>query len=417
MQIITMPQLGISEESAILTEWHIKQGEYVNVGDKLFSIETGKSAFDVESEHAGTLLALFAEEGDEVAVKAQVCAIGAVGDAVPSVPSAVAVINSEQITDNSEQIPPVGAASAPPIVNCSLLTVNCQGVSPRAKNLAEKMGVDPSQAIPTGPDGRVIERDIRQLTVDSGQWTVGRDAPGAPFTTSRTTPTAEYTDRTLSNIRKIIAKNMMASLQNTAQLTHTASFDVSNILACRKRFKNDPAMSGITLGDIILYAVSRTLKDFPELNAHLLDNTLRVFNEVNLAVAVDTERGLMVPVIFNASQKTLPEISSELKILAEQCRSGSISVDRLSGGSFTVSNLGQFGIESFTPILNAPQTGILGVNTIQQRVRVVDGCIGAYPCMTLSLTYDHRALDGAPASRFLQTLCGNLENFEPLGVL
>jgi pyruvate dehydrogenase E2 component (dihydrolipoamide acetyltransferase) len=210
---------------------------------------------------------------------------------------------------------------------------------------------------------------------------------------------------------------MMASLQNTAQLTHTASFDVSNILACRKRFKNDPAMSGITLGDIILYAVSRTLKDFPELNAHLLDNTLRVFNEVNLAVAVDTERGLMVPVIFNASQKTLPEISSELKTLAEQCRSGSISVDRLSGGSFTVSNLGQFGIESFTPILNAPQTGILGVNTIQQRVRVVDGCIGAYPCMTLSLTYDHRALDGAPASRFLQTLCGNLEKFETLGVL
>jgi pyruvate dehydrogenase E2 component (dihydrolipoamide acetyltransferase) len=201
---------------------------------------------------------------------------------------------------------------------------------------------------------------------------------------------------------------MLASLQNTAQLTHTASFDATAILACRKQFKSDPAMSGVTLGDIILYTVTRTLPGFPELNAHLLDTTLRIFSQVNLAVAVDAERGLMVPVVFNASQKTLPELSNGLKQLAEQCRAGSVPPDLLSGGSFTVSNLGQFGIESFTPILNPPQTGILGVNTISYRIRE-DG--STYPAMTLSLTYDHRALDGAPASRFLQALCKALEEF------
>ena len=367
MRTVRMPQLGISEDSAILTAWHIKQGGPVKAGDKLFSIETGKSSFDVTSEETGTLMEVYAAEGDEVAVKAPVCAIGMPGEA---------------------------------------------NASPRAKALAEKLGVNPQNAIPTGPDGRIIERDVRQLngqlTVDSGQLPVGGTAPS--LTVNCLTSTVNCP---LSNMRKIIGKNMLDSLRNTAQLTHTSSFDAAGLLACRERFKADPSASGITLTDMILYTVSRTLNGFPALNAHLLDDTLRVFTGVNLAVAVDTERGLMVPVIFEASKKTLPEISGEAKILAERCRNGSISNDLLTGGSFTVSNLGPFGIESFTPILNTPQTGILGVCGIRQRVKITDGQIGAYPAMTLSLTYDHRALDGAPASRFLQTLCKALEDFKP----
>ena len=357
MPMVWMPQLGISEESAVLTAWYVKRGDAVRAGDKLFSIETGKSSFDVECEDTGVVLELFAAEGDEVAVKAPVCAVGAPDEAAG-------------------------------------------GVSPRAEKLAKKLDIDPKNAIPTGPEGRVIERDVRGLAESEGDG-------GRP----QAAPAAAYTDRPLSNMRTIIAAKMLASLRNTAQLTHTASFDAANILACRGRLKGDPHMAGVTLGDMILYAVSRTLPDFPALNAHLLDGTLRTFKEVNLAVAVDTERGLMAPVILGASGLTLLELSAQGKALAEQCRAGSVNPDLLTGGSFTVSNLGQYGTESFTPILNAPQTGILGVNTIQQRVKVADGCIGAYPAMTLSLTYDHRALDGAPASRFLQTLCKILEDF------
>ncbi|MDR1691771.1 MAG: 2-oxo acid dehydrogenase subunit E2 [Oscillospiraceae bacterium] len=216
-------------------------------------------------------------------------------------------------------------------------------------------------------------------------------------------------------MRKTIAKTMTASLRNAAQLTHTASFDAANILEYRKLLKNTPEYSGVTLTDMVLYAVTRTLPAFPALNAWLMEgDVLRTFNDVSLACAVDTERGLMVPVINNASGKSLLELSRELKTLAEGCRNGTISPDLLTGGSFTVSNLGQYGVESFTPILNPPQTGILGVCGITQRVRITGGQLAAYPAMPLSLTYDHRALDGAPASKFLQTLCKNLETFTTL---
>ena len=171
--------------------------------------------------------------------------------------------------------------------------------------------------------------------------------------------------------------------------------------------------AGVTLGDMVLFAVSRTLLNHPDMNAHMLDEkTIRRFNAVHLAVAVDTPRGLLVPVIRNADTKSLLQISKELKELAAQAISGAISPDKLSGGTFTVSNLGSFGVEQFTPIINAPQTGILGVCTMTDRPRKgKDGNIELYSAMGLSITYDHRAVDGAPASRFMQELCRNLEQF------
>ena len=391
---VLMPQIGISEDSAVLTAWHVQPGDTIQTGAKLFSLETGKSAFDVEAEVSGTVLAHLAAEGDEVAVKAPVCIIGEADEQL--------IIDNGQLTikDDEPVKQTASPPSVPPIVNCQLSTVNCL-VSPRARNLAEKNGIDPKLAIPTGPDGRVIERDVRAL--------LDHESSAAPPTVNCQLSIVNCQDLSLSVMRKTIAKAMMASLLNTAQLTHTASFDASVILERRKRFKQDPETSGITLTDMILYAVTRVLPDFPALNAHLLGDVMRVFSDVHLACAVDTGRGLMVPVIFGASGKSLAELSRELKTLAEECRSGTVAPELLTGGSFTVSNLGQFGIESFTPILNPPQTGILGVNTVTHRVRE-DGSV--YPCMTLSLTYDHRALDGAPASKFLQTLCQALERFE-----
>ncbi len=404
--LVLMPQMGISEESAILARWHKQKGDTVQVGDVLFSIETGKSAFDIEAECAGVVLELLAAEGDEVLIKVPVCAIGEQGEVYQAVATSAAAPAEAPVAKAAAAAAPVASPTATRSAD------DHTGVSPRAKRLAAAADIDPTQAVASGPSGRIIERDVRHL-MDSGL-PAAKTAPTPVVTAAPAPTTAVFEDKPLSNMRKVISKNMMASLTQTAQLTHTASFDATAIQQYRAFVKNDAELSGITLTDMILYAVSRTLLQFPALNAWLTGDTMRYFQDVNLACAVDTDKGLMVPVIFGASAKSLQAISTELKQLAEGCRAGTVPVSQLSGGSFTVSNLGGFGIESFTPILNAPQTGILGVNTITQRIREVNGNITTYPCMTLSLTYDHRALDGAPASKFLQQLCKNLEKFPVL---
>ena len=409
---VLMPQIGISEESAVVAQWHVKQGDTVKVGDLLFSSETGKSSFDIESEFAGVILTLLVQEGDEVLIKAPVCVIGEAGESFEPASAAKEAIHESPV---AAAVIPAAAAAVAAVSTAALAAHGTLGVSPRARALAEKADIDPALATPTGPEGRVIERDVRTLIENGAPAKAAVAAPvvSAPAVAASVAPVA-YTDKPMSTIRKVIAKNMMASLHSSAQLTHTASFDATSIQNYRKFCKDDPLLSGVTLTDMILFAVTRTLPEFPALNAWLMDDTLRYFADVDLACAVDTEKGLMVPVMNGASDMSLLQISKTLKSLAASCKDGSIAPDLLTGGSFTVSNLGMFGIESFTPILNAPQTGILGVNTIVQRPREVNGQITLYPCMSLSLTYDHRAVDGAPASKFLQTLCKNLERFPAL---
>jgi len=267
--------------------------------------------------------------------------------------------------------------------------------------------VDASMATGTGAGGRITEKDVQKL-IASGV----KCASVAAATVEN-----EYEDVKFSGIRRAISKSMTTSLHTMAQLTHNTSFDATAILAYRKQLKAmGGEYAGITLGDIVLYAVSRTLLNHPDLNANMLDdNSIRHFKHVNLGVAVDTPRGLMVPTIFAADTMSLLEISKAVKELAAQCRDGAISPDKLSGGSFTVSNLGNMGVESFTPVINPPQTGILGVCGTTDRVRkAADGSIEIYPAMGLSLTYDHRAVDGTPAAKFQKELGTNLENFTAL---
>ena len=215
---------------------------------------------------------------------------------------------------------------------------------------------------------------------------------------------------------------MHKSISDMAQLTLNTTYDASDVMALRKRLKKageqglgdkgfELAASIPTLGDIVLYAVSRTLLKFPACNAHYDDEKMTYFKHVNLGVAIDTPRGLMVPTLFKADQMSLAEISTKVKEYADACRSGSISPDLLAGGTFTVTNLGTFGVENFTPVINPPQTCILGVGNIVTRVRETNGAISTYPAMGLSLTLDHRAIDGAPAARMLKDLASYLENF------
>jgi pyruvate dehydrogenase E2 component (dihydrolipoamide acetyltransferase) len=239
-------------------------------------------------------------------------------------------------------------------------------------------------------------------------------------------PEAESYTKEHTNIRKLIAKAMHASLANMAQLTLNSSFDATDILALRTRLKK-AASQGLggeqgfalaetvpTINDILLYAVSRVLHRHPDCNAHYDAEKMTYFKHTNLGVAIDTPRGLIVPTLFKADTMTLAGISSAVKELALASQSGTINPDLLQGATFTVTNLGTLGVESFTPVINPPQTCILGVNNIITRVRDQAGEISTYPAMGLSLTFDHRAVDGAPAARFLKDLVQVLENFSLL---
>jgi pyruvate dehydrogenase E2 component (dihydrolipoamide acetyltransferase) len=305
-------------------------------------------------------------------------------------------------------------------------------ISPRARNMAKAMQVDIASVRGTGPNGRIIADDI-QAAVASGSREIiaGQVSSGTktkPVATGETgsgqaatyaVPNEPFTDQPLSNIRKLIAKNMKASLDHSAQLTHHASADARKILSLRKAIKEGTVQqlpASTTLNDMVCHAIIRALKETPEMNAHFLGDKTRTFSGVHLGMAVDTPRGLMVPVLKNADRYTLGGLGQSLRELAENCKSGRIDPDLLApeAGSFTVSNLGAFGIEMFTPVLNLPQSGIIGINTITYRpADMGDGNIGFIPHIGISLTYDHRAIDGAPASRFLQKVCRNIADFDP----
>ena len=433
---VIMPRQGQSVESCIITSWSKKAGDKVAKGDVLFSYETDKSAFDEVSEVEGTLLKILAEEGDDVPCLDVVCIIGEPGEDISALEG-----GSSPAPQPSAAEPEASAAPAASAQVISTATENDGErikISPRAKNLALKTDADLSRVTPTGPEGRIIERDIVRA-LDAGYTTApaqteaylkgeapatgtAPESAAAPAATSAETIASSasdtgYTDEKLPQIRRVIAKSMHASLSEMAQLTLNASFDATAILNLRASIKAGGEALGIgnvTINDMILFAAAKILKHHKALNAHFLGDTIRYFDGVHLGIAVDTERGLMVPTLFDADRLTLAELAAATKVLSKEAQAGTINPDKLKGASFTVSNLGPTGIESFTPVINPPQTGILGVCSLAKRVKEENGAPVFYPCIPLSLTFDHRALDGAPAARFLHELCTALENFELL---
>ncbi len=431
---VIMPRQGQSVESCIITTWHKKVGDEVKEGDVLFSYETDKSAFDEPSQFSGVILHSFAEEGDVVDCLKPVCIIGTAGEDISALIAEAGGDSAEEAAAPAEAAETASAADvaaeAAPVVTKN--DGEIIRISPRAKNLALKTGVDMTKVAPTGPHGRIIERDIN-AALDAGYvattaavedflagkiTAVEEVAPeAAPATAPVVAPADDfraYTETPFSNVRKVIAKAMHSSLSEMAQLTLNSSFDATSLLNYRKLLKEKGeamGLSKVTINDMVLYAVSRVLPSYPEINANVVDNTFRKFAHANIGMAVDTDRGLLVPVIFGSDTLSLAEISQKTKALAGSAREGTLSPDDMSGGSFTVSNLGSMGVESFTPVINPPQTAILGVCCTTNRLKA-DGSV--YPAMGLSLTFDHRAVDGAPAAKFLKELCTALENFELL---
>ena len=450
-QVVIMPKQGQSVESCIVSEFKVKVGDAVKAGDILFGYETDKATFEEESKFDGTVLAIFWNDGDEIPCLENVLVIGEPGESFEEfapkgdTPSAPEAVSSETVAARPLPEGPL-PLMMPRVAQVSEETASSgSGVSPRAKKLAQEKGVDTSRILGSGPYGRVIERDVEAAAWAQGRLTGlakakmaegGLASPGTGsglagavkgadlkvWKPSHTEGLAgegtEFEVVKMSNMRKLIAKSMYNSLQNSAQLTHMLGADARKIQALRKKAKKaleeGKVDANITINDFVCFAVIKALQKFPNVNSHCLGDAMRLFKPVNLGLAVDTERGLMVPSVPHADGMDIVALSKALKKVADDSKKGSINPDLLSpeAASFTVSNLGGFGVEWFTPIINVPQSAILGVGTIVPRPKATAEGYEFVPYLGLSLTYDHRAIDGGEATRFLKQVAAEIENLE-----
>jgi pyruvate dehydrogenase E2 component (dihydrolipoamide acetyltransferase) len=407
---VLMPKQGQSVETCIITKWFKNTGDHVSVGDILFSYETDKASFDLESTAEGILLEVFFGDGAEVPVLVNVAMIGQAGESVGSGRDQTVQKPSVSVGSGRYQTvqkPSVSVGSGRDRTLQQNFGDNKIRISPRAKRLANDKGLNYNDIQGSGPNGRIITRDI-EISHTSAAAVTKKVVPDG----------AEFTEQPLSNVRKIIAKAMHSSLQNSAQLTHHMSADVRFLLEARQKIKSrltiDKNQQDITLNDMVCWCVIKALEKFPEANSHFLEDRIKTFHKVHLGLAVDTPRGLMVPSVKNAGEMDLVKLSKELKSAAEACKKGSISPELIqsAAGTFTVSNLGSYGVEMFTPVINLPQVAILGVCTIINRPAIIDNNIfGFVPYIGLSLTYDHRAIDGGPATLFLKEIKEQIEAF------
>ncbi len=424
---VLMPKLGNTVESAIILAWLVDVGDAVQVGDVLCEIETDKATLEVESSAGGQLLAHLYEAGDEVAVMRAIAVVGAAGESIEQWEASASVSETDRPT------PILREGAQNPITR----TKAERFISPRARGLARRKGIDYRDLAGSGPGGRIIEHDIQaavaaqvrvtpvaKAMLDSGDYRIASETPSGGRVRKqdleRAKQEAGVTKIALAGVRKTIARRMLASSQTTAQLTLNASADARALLAFRRRLKGSGealGLRGVTINDLIMFALARTLSAFPDVNARFENDAIYQHSAAHLGMAVDTDRGLLVPVIRDAQALSLKRLSQEAHRLAEACRRGNIQPDELAGGSFTVSSLGALGIESFTPLLNPPQVAILGVGCVRLQAVAVADEVEFQPCVGLSLTIDHRAVDGAPAARFLARLRENLAQIELLAAI
>jgi pyruvate dehydrogenase E2 component (dihydrolipoamide acetyltransferase) len=431
---VIMPKQGQSVESCILTEIPKKTGDKISKGELLFAYETDKASFEEFAPVDGTILAFYYEQGDEVPVLKEVCVIGEAGERVEKAAADVPVVAivEPKAVQGAEKLGETAQAGYPG----EPANGDSSFISPRARARAEKEGVNISSVKGTGPKGRIIEQDVlaylaskpkttplakkkaeeEQLCTDCTGSGLGGAITGKDLKQPGIVQSDEFEVKKLSNIRKLIARAMLNSLQNSAQLTHHLSADARQIMQIRKVVKkavDEGYPANITLNDLICFAVIKTLKKFPQVNSHFLDDSMKYFRKVHLGIAVDTDRGLMVPVIRNADDLSIQGLSGQMREIAASCKKGSVNPELLSSeaATFTVSNLGNYGVEMFTPVINLPQTAILGVNTILPRPKDLgEGVYGFVPHLGLSLTYNHQALDGGEATRFLKQIATEIEN-------
>lgn len=443
---IVMPKAGNSVEECLLSKWRIKVGDTVAKGDIICDVETDKSAIEVEATEGGVVLALFGNEGDLIPVLQTIAVVGAAGeDASALAPSSAAPAPAEAAPAAASD--PAASESAP------VLPEGTAPLSPRARKFVAEHPFALPAIAGSGAGGRIIEADVQAAyrtaprlsgaaaalaasglpvpAAGSGVngMVLADDIRNAPAPAAEAAPAAEsapapapaasediITEQPFPQIRRIIAKRLLDSLNTMAQYTLNAEADVTGLLDLRKRIKahgESLGLANINIGDMVMYAVIRALQRHPELNGEYADNVVKLHSAINMGFACDTPRGLMVPVLHGAQAMSLAEMCRKVKAMAKQAQEGHLNPDLMAGATFTVSNLGSFGITTFTPVVSAPQLAILGVGkTLLRPVRAAGGDIVYRDCLQLSLTMNHMVIDGAPGAKFLQTLKDIIENFE-----
>ncbi len=408
---VEMPKLGNSVEECLLAKWVRRPGDVVSTGDVVAEIETDKATFEVPSPVDGTLLAVFFEEGSLVPVYTNIFVVGVSGeDASAFTPRPV---TAPATADKS-----VAPAAAPDTVE----PVTTSVLSPRARRFAREHGMEVAGVAGSGPNGRVLEQDVRDLYHSAAMSPVARrraaeglrapqsggSGPGGLIVS---TDLAEA-GAPLSRMREKIAQRMRDSLAHTAQYTLTSSADANRLLAVRSRVKQQHP--DLNINALVLFCAVKALLRMPQLNAEFREGVVTIHDRVHLGFACDTERGLLVPVIHDAGSMTAIELAAAAKALAARATDGTLPPDDLAGATFTVSNLGALGIESFTPILNPPQVAILGVNSIELRPVRTERGFEMVDRIGLSLTCDHQVIDGAPGARFLGVVRECIERVDTL---
>ncbi len=431
---ITMPKWGLTMKEGKISKWFKQEGDSVEKGEDLFEVETEKITNKVESTASGVLFQIVVTAGQTVPVATIVAIIAESGEQ----PERIEGIQAGEVVEGETASSGDAAKDAPEKSEEKKFVRS----SPAARRLAKEQGIDIAQVPGTGPEGRITMDDVTRYKDEK---------PPAPRITPLAAEMARQADLDVSTItgtgeggkitkedvnraletgtsgagvepgqsipftgmRKLIADNMHASLQNAAQLTTFTEVDVTGMVDLRdillEKYKNDETVK-ISYNDIIIMATARTLKEFPMMNSALLGDEILLHDRVNIGMAVALPDGLIVPKIRDADKKSLLEIARESRELAKKAREGTLTVEEVTDGTFTISNVSMLDMDGFTPILNPPESGILGVGRVKEKPAVHKGEIAIRSMMTLSLTFDHRVVDGAPAMQFLRALAKYLEH-------
>lgn len=398
---IRMPKFGLTMQEGTVQRFFKAVGDEVRVGEPLYEVETEKVLYEVEAPGSGVLALTLAEPEGIVPCGELVAVIAEPGEIVEELWARYGRAGAPKAEGPSQRpSPPTGAApEAAPAEG------GRKSVSPVARKLAVELKVDLEKVVGTGPGGRVTREDVERAAAAPPA-----AAKPTPAPVSKPAPAAPAPARPPSGMvpfrgmRKIIAERMHQSLQQAAQLTITTEADVTAAVEFKTRAS---AELEFTYTDLMIQAVARALKRHPRLNARLTDAGIALLDEIHVGMAVALDEGLIVPVIRNADRKTLAEIGAETKVMGEKARTGQLKLEDVSGGTFTISNLGTYGVDAFTPIINLGETAILGVGRIVEKPAVHRSEITRRSMMTLSLTIDHRLIDGAPAAVFLQSVVTN----------
>lgn len=397
---VLMPKLGMDMEEGTIVEWFKNEGDTIKKGEPLFEVISDKANIEVEATIEGTLLKIYHKADDTVPVGSPIAAIGEAGEIAPD-------IDSGDSSSDMKEEPFVEEVNTPVHINLEHdMENNRIKISPRAKKLALDNNIEYHNISGTGFSGRIVEQDIKNAI---------ESRVNKLFILEPNVSDIEKDDTIipLSGIRKIIASRMMKSLSSMAQANHRMDVNMTSIMDLRKKLNEAYEKKNIKVSilDLLIKIVTLAIKDYPMVNSSMgSDDSIVLHNYVNMGIAVETDNGLVVPVIYDTHEKNIYEISSQSKLLIDKARNGKLLPEEMSQGTFTITNLGMYDVDSFTAIINPPEAAILAVGKICEKPVIENGRIAIRLISTLSLTYDHRIIDGAPAAQFLQRIKLLLEN-------